>query len=177
MKRIVVAVGVLALVCAATQAQEAKPGPQHQKMHVWIGDWTWEEEVRDSPSEPWYKATWTGQVSLLPGGFFIEFRWKGNLKGREIFVLEIEGYDPIKKTNVTSFFDSLGVMGHVTSAVYSDNREDVEFTQTTADGKTIRCRCTHTFAADFMSLTSSCEKLTDGEWWVFNKGSATKTKE
>ena len=42
MKRMVVALGVLALVCAAAQAQEAEPGADLKKLDVWVGDWAWD---------------------------------------------------------------------------------------------------------------------------------------
>jgi hypothetical protein len=173
----IIAVIVVLISTFTAFGQSAKPGPVHQKMHVWLGDWTWEEEVRDTPTGAWYKTTWTGQVRLMQGGFFNQFRFKGNVKGREVTSLEIEGYDPIKKTNVTSFFDSDGTMGHVTSATYEGNKEEVEWYSVDAIGKRIQARCTWNFSSDSMSLSGSCEQLTDGKWWLFRKNvKAVKTK-
>jgi hypothetical protein len=161
----------------ASFAQPAKPGPEQQKMHVWLGDWVWEAETRDSPTEAWYKGSWTGQVRLMPGGFFIEFRWKGTVKGTEMTLVEIEGYDPVKKVNVTAFFNSDGTMGNVTSAIYKGSTEEVKYTSIDATGKRLEARCTWNFGADSMSLSGSCEQLTDGKWWLFRRViKATKTK-
>ena len=178
MKRMLVALSVLGFVCVAATAQteEAKPGPQHQKMHVWIGDWTFDEETRDSASEPWYKTPATCQTRTLLGGFFLEFRCKVNIKGREIDFLEIESVDPVRKTNVTSFFGSDGTSGHVTSATYVGNKGEVKYTSMAADGKTFEARCTWTFGADSMSVSGSCDRLMDGKWVPFRKLTGTKAK-
>lgn len=172
MKRTVIAVGLIALlfaVASQAQAPAPKPGPEHQKMHVWLGDWTWEEETRDSPSEPWYKIPGTMQVRLMPGGFFIEFRWKVNIKGQEVSGVEIEGYDPIKKVNVTSSFASDGTRGNVTSAVYKGNIEEVSYTDISVDGKKKEARCTWNFAADSMSMSGSCSSSTTASGGLFEK--------
>jgi len=179
MKRSAIAVGlVLLLFAVASQAQAPgpTPGPEHQKMHVWLGDWTIDEETRDSPTEPWYKNTFTMQVRLMPGRFFNEARWKGNIKGQDVSGVEIEGYDPIKKVNFTSFFGSNGWRGGVTSAVYKGNMEEVNYTGMFADGKRIEARCTWNFAADSMSVSGSCDQLSDGKWWPFRKVKGVKVK-
>ena len=174
---ITAAIVVVMLSTAAAPAQSSKPGPEHQRMHVWLGDWVWEEETRDSPTEDWLKSSWTGQARLMPGGFFVESRWKGDVKGQEVTSVEIEGYDPIKKTNVTSYFNSDGTMGNVTSAIYKGNLEEVRYTSIGANGKRFEARCTWNFGADSISLSGSCEQLKDGEWWLFRRVvRATKTK-
>ncbi|UCF39010.1 MAG: DUF1579 family protein [Acidobacteriota bacterium] len=168
--KIVLTIVLLTVVGVATlSALSAQPGPEHEKMHVWLGDWTWEEEIRDSPDDKWYQASWKGQNRLMPGGFFIEFRWKGIVKGAEISMVEIEGYDPAKKTNVTSFFDSQGNMGGVTSASYQGNTEEVEYSSMSPTGEKIQARCTWRFSADANSASGSCERLSDGKWWLFRR--------
>lgn len=160
------------------QAQTAKPGPEHQKMHVWLGDWEWVEESRDSPTDSWQTATWVGQARLMDGGFFVEARWKGTVNGQEVTAVEIEGYDPIKKVNVRTFFESTGTMGTVTSVVYKGNTEEARYTAIDPGGKKIEVRCTWQFSEDSMSLTGSCDQLTDGEWWLFRRAvKATKTRQ
>ena len=179
MKRSAIAVGlVLLLFAVASQAQTPgpKPGPEHQKMHVWLGDWTIDEETRDSPSEPWYKISGTLQVRLMPGGFFNEARWKANIKGQEVSGIDIGGYDPIKKVYFSSGFGSDGSRGGVTSDVYKGNIEEVNYTIMFADGKRMEARCTWNFAADSMSVSGSCEQLTDGKWWPFRKTKLAKVK-
>jgi len=179
MRSIMIVVGMMILVVAVAlnaQAPAPKPGPEHQKMYVWLGDWTWDEEARDSPSGPWYRTPGSMQVRLMQGGFFIEFRWKSNIKGQEVSGVEIEGYDPIKKVNLTSFFASNGARGGVTSAVYKGNVEEVSYAEMSADGKKIEARCTWNFAADALSVSGSCEQLTDGKWWPFRRSKGTKVK-
>ena len=159
------------------QSQAPTPGPEHKKMLVWVGDWTYEEETRDGAGEPWYKAPGKCQVRSILGGFFTEFRCRATVKGTEVDSIEIEGVDPVKKTNVTSFFSSDGASGHVTSAEYVGNKEEVTYTSTTAAGKSFEARCTWTFGADSMSFAGTCDRLTDGKWVPFRRLTGTKTKD
>ena len=55
MKRIVIAVGLMMLlfaVVAQAQTPAPKPGPEHKKMEIWVGDWTFEEEDFATPFAP-----------------------------------------------------------------------------------------------------------------------------
>jgi hypothetical protein len=73
MKHMLVALGVLGFVCAATaavQAQEAKPGPEHKKLEYFVGDWTTEGEAKATPFSPAYKWSGTFSWEWLPGKFF-----------------------------------------------------------------------------------------------------------
>ncbi len=65
MKRMLVAFGVLGFVCAAAQAQEAKPGPELKKLDVWLGEWSYEVEVKESPSGTERRVTGTIQGQRL----------------------------------------------------------------------------------------------------------------
>jgi hypothetical protein len=161
---------------AQAQSQAPQPGPEHKTMLVWVGDWTFEEETRDSASEPWYKTPVSCQVRTILGGFAVEMRCKASIKGKQVDFLEIETVDPVKKTNVTSFFGSDGTSGHVTSATYVGNKEEVKYTSMAADGKTFEARCNWTFGAGSMSMSGACDRLTDGKWVPFRKLTGTKAR-
>lgn len=178
MKRSVLAVAAMLLLGWAAQArsQPAQAGPEQKKMHVWVGDWTFDQEIRDNASEAWYKAPATCQDRMILGGFVLEVRCKATVKGKGVEVLEIGSFDPVKKTHVSSFFDSDGTSGYVTSAAYSGNKMEVQYTSMAADGGAFEARCVWTFGADSMSVSGSCERLTDGKWVPFRKLTGTKAK-
>jgi len=44
------------------------------------------------------------------------------------------------------------------------------------DRKEIMPEASTNFAADSMSMSGSCEQLTDGKWWPFRRAKATKVK-
>ena len=112
MKRSLVAVSILGFVCAATfsQAQEAKPGPELKKLDVFVGDWTWADMVKDSPSGDERRMEGTSEVRRI-GDFFYEFRfqWK-DADGKDMRFTSITGYDPVKKTYFNHAFGSDGRM-------------------------------------------------------------------
>src|SRR5690349_6164094 len=95
--RIVVSV-VVALCSTVLEAQAPKPGPEHQKLQVFVGNWTYEGEVKATPFGPAGKVTGTDRVESL-GGFFVQRNWADKTppqrKGINVF-----GYDPIKKTYI-----------------------------------------------------------------------------
>jgi len=178
MKKIAFAIAVILSIASAARAQTQppQPGPEHKKMLIWVGDWTLVEETRESVSAPWDKAAVSCETQPILGGFFLEYRCKIKAKGREINHVEIESYDPVKKTNVTSFFNSEGVSGHVTFANYVGNKEEIRYTLLDINGKMLEARCTWTFGPDFMSMSGSCDQLTNGKWELFRKMTGTKTK-
>lgn len=176
MKRIALALVVMLAFASTIHAQSPKPNPEQKKFLVWVGSWTGVDERRDSPSEPWYKVPSSLEVRPIFGGLCNEFHWKANVKGQDIETLEVGGYDPAKKTAVSSFFGSDGGLGYVTSATFTGNKLDVKYTYIAANGKTFENRITWTFAADSMSVTGSGESLFDGKWVSARKVSFTKTK-
>ncbi len=160
---------------AYAQTKPPQPGSEHKKMLIWVGNWTFTEEARDSASAPWDKVAVSCQNRPL-GGFFVEARCKINTKGREINHVEIFAFDPLKKTHVTSFFNSDGGSGGVTSGAYVDNKWEFKYTSVDANAKSLEARCSWIFGPDAMSISGSCERLTDGKWDLFRKLTGTKTK-
>jgi hypothetical protein len=176
MKQIALALAVMLAIGSTIHAQSPQPNPEQKKVLVWVGIWTGVEERRDSPSEPWYKIPTSIESRTILGGFGIEWRGKANFKGQDIEWLEVGGYDPAKKTLVSSFFGTDGTLGGATSATFTGNKLDVKYTSIAANGKTSENRMTWTFAADSMSVSGSGETLFEGKWVPTRKLSLTKTK-
>jgi hypothetical protein len=166
MKRTLVALSVLALVCAAAQAQEAKPGADLKKLDIWIGDWTFEDQGKDSESGEEWKAKGTGQLSQM-GEFYI---WRGKTEERDfIYIWE---YDPAKKTYFIKGFLSDGSRGTAT-ATFGEETLAWETTGVTATGEKTRQRCSQDFVAE---PVATCEAFIDGKWTPSVKTTYTKVK-
>ena len=97
-KRAVMAL-LLLLFTASMQAQgpAPKPGPEYKAYEVWLGDWQYEGEAKDSPIGPGGKYSGRTTVRWVLDGWFMEFRSqeRGNLGDLE--VVEFDWYDAAAK--------------------------------------------------------------------------------
>jgi len=179
MKCFAIVASVLSLSAAALVAQQkpemAKPGPEHQKLGAFVGNWTFEGEMKPGPMGPGGKMTGTDRIQWLPGNFFVERRYEGKGPMGEMKGLEILAYDAAKKTYTSNFFDSMGAIGSGTMTVSGDTWN---FTGTGSMGAmTIHDRCSLTFGAGASTLMVKCEMSADGKTWAPSfEGKATKSK-
>jgi hypothetical protein len=154
-------------------AQSSMPPDIRAKMNGYVGTWDVEEQLRDSPggSEKTARGTWEARWAADDR---IEWLSTSTTDGRTVTSVEHEGYDPVMQV-YTYWLSSDGERGHAYDGEWDGNTLRLQFVQTTAEGAQVRGRCTWPYNADFTELASySCEKLTDGEWWVFRSGTATK---
>jgi hypothetical protein len=168
MKRMVFGVCVAVLVFSvALQAQTSgsQPSPEHKKLEVWAGNWTFQGEAKDSPSGPSYKIDCSWQGRWLPGGFFLEIHgtWKG--QSGEDHYLEILGYDPVKKTYFGYVFFESGSLEIYTST-FNDRSCLESGTDYSRDGEAIKWRHAWNFSPDWMAVSGKCEVEADGKWWT-----------
>jgi hypothetical protein len=167
MKRIVIAVVLVVLlfaVSAAAQAPASKPGPEHKKLEIWIGDWTWEELDSATPFGPAGKASGKSSAKWILGGFFVEFRaeWKGTAGPMQ--AIEIDGYDPVTRKFTWNNFASDGSVQTFTYTI-EGNTVSYSGTQVTG-GKQAKIRGTITFTPDLMSNVEKREMSIDGKAWM-----------
>jgi hypothetical protein len=178
MKRFVVAVSIVVLVFAVfawAQTPAPKPGPEHNKVGVFVGHWTYEVEYKASPFGPAGKATGTYDAQMILGGFFIQGHWvekgaSGVVRGFETF-----GYDPMTGNYPQSFYQDDGSKG---SGAYTVNGNIWNYVgASVTGGKKYMVRWTMTFAADLMSITQKFDFSTDGNSWTpFGDQKYTKAK-
>lgn len=167
------------LLCApllSAQAPQApKPGPEHQRLGAFVGNWTFVGELKPGPMGAGGKMTGSDRIQWLPGNFFIERRFEGKGPMGEARGLEIMGYDSAKKAYTYSFFDSTGMMSSGTMTV-SGNTWTASGTSSMA-GKTMQERCSLTFGAGSTSLNIKCDISADGKKFTpMFEGTATKAK-
>jgi len=178
MKRMAVQVAVL-LACAASLSGQAptapKPGPEHERLGVFVGNWTFVGEMKPGPMGPGGKMTGSDRLQWMPGNFFVERRFEGKGPMGQISGLEILGYDAAKKAHTFTFVDSMGSMGAGTMTV-SGNTWTFNGT-TSMGGKSMQERCTLEFGAGGGTLKIACGSSPDGKSFTpMFEGTATKSK-
>jgi len=177
MKRFVLLAGFVASLSAmALQAETPapKPGPEHQKLNVWVGDWTYETEAQATPLGPAGKSAGKMTVRPILGGFFVEFRGEEAGPAGPIQWVEVDGYDALNKTHAWNGF---GSDGSVSSVTYSFDGTTVKYSGTVTLGdKQYKLRGTAVFSADFSSWNEKREISADGKTWIPNfQTKATKS--
>ena len=179
MKRFPLIVGVFVMYAGVLIGQKPpetpKPGPEHQKLSSFVGNWTFEGEMKPGPMGPGGKMTGTDRIQWGPGNFFVERRFEGKGPMGEMRGLEILAYDSVKKVHTFNFFDSMGSTGSGTLTLSGDT-----WTATgigSMGGQTFHDRCTLALGAGGTTLTIKCEMSADGKKWAPSfEGKATKSK-
>jgi Protein of unknown function (DUF1579) len=152
-----------------------KPGPEHQKLGAFVGNWTFDGEMKPGPMGPGGKMTGSDRIQWMPGNFFVERRFEGKGSMGEMKGVEIMGYDAAKKVYTFHSFDNMGMMGSGTMTVKGDTWT-VHGTANMA-GKVIHDRCNLAFGAGATTLMIKCEMSTDGKTYTPSfEGKATKSK-
>ena len=173
---VIVAVVSMSVAAVIAQTQEMpKPGPEHQRLGAFVGNWTFEGEMKPGPMGPGGKVTGADRIEWVPGHFFVQRSYQGKSPMGDMQGLEIFAYDAAKKVYTYTSFDSMGMMGSGTMTV-KDNTWTTTGTSTMGDA-TMRDRCTLDFGAAGSTLAIKCEVSTDGKAWTPTfEGKATKAK-
>ena len=178
MNRTAVALAVV-LACSSTLAGQAppmpKPGPEHQRLGVFVGNWTFAGEMKPGPMGPGGKITGTDRIQWMPGNFVVERRFEGKGPMGQISGLEVMSYDSAKKVYAYNLFDSMGTLGTGTITVSGDTWTFAG--AASMGGKAMQERCSLVFSAGATSLKITCEMSGDGKSWApMIEGTATKSK-
>ena len=159
---------------APVLAQGSIPSEVRTKMAGYVGTWSFEEQVKETPTAAEETVTGTWEARWIYDSL-IEWRGSSTSGSGTSSSVEYEGYDPVMQ-GYTYWFASDGSRGRVYDGEWDGNTFRLQFVEFSADGEVSRGRCTWPYNSDFTALPSySCEKLTDGAWWVFRSGKATKT--
>jgi len=183
MKRFVIAISLVFLVFAVfawAQTPAPKPGPEHQKVRIFAGHWTYEGEYKPGPWGPGGKVSGEYTAQPILGGFFVQGHWTekgplGETRGFETF-----GYNPATNNYLQSQYADDGSIaaGSITVNGNIWSYSGITFFA----GKRYELRNTLTFAADLMSMVMKGELSADGNSWTpfmdftFTKVKATPKK-
>jgi hypothetical protein len=127
----VLAFGVILLPCAALAedaaappkpaellkalAEAGKPGPEHQKLQPFVGDWAVTLKVWTDPSQPPAEAKATVHGQWIMDGRFVQQTLKGECNGKACEGLRLFGYD--KAQNKFTFVQACGICGTISNGL------------------------------------------------------------
>lgn len=156
----------------AAGAQTVAPArPEVQRLAGCVGDWAFEEKTRDSPTAPEETIRGTWHARWL--GDQIEWRARFSAGGKDVTSVEVEGWDPVRKLEYSSWFLSSGTRGSFTGS-WSGTTLVADGSSVSAEGKPGRDRCSWAFASDFSAVDYRCESGEKGKAWVSRTGRAVK---
>ena len=154
--------------------QPVSPTPQMTQLGQLVGKWVYQEEFRAKPDAGWEKGSSQWENRWLGEGVFLETPGSMTFPGgRRVSVAQVYGYDPARKVHFTSYFVSDGTLGTGTWD-WTGAAATEEDTEVAPNGTKTTLRCTSTLSPDSRSMEGSCERSTDGKWWVFRRFKGTK---
>lgn len=174
MRRLLVGMSLLSLVAVgvATAQTEAKSRlPEVERMEGYIGNWVYEETIKESSTGPEQTVKGTWQAQWL-GSQLVEWRSRWTASGTEYTGVELEGWDPEKKRQYSSWFGSDGAHGTL-SGTWDATTLTFDVAGVSAEGKATKARCVFPWG-DFTSVEYRCESKEKGKTWVSRQGKAVK---
>ena len=85
-----------------------KPGPEHQKLGYFIGEWKSEGEMKPGPMGPGGKVTGASKCKWLPGNFFVSCEDSASSPMGQVAGLGVLGYNAAKKAYTWNGFNNMG---------------------------------------------------------------------
>lgn len=173
---------LIAVACFAGAAfaqqpnQPPNPGPEHQKLQLWVGEWTYEGKSQTTFLGPGEKFTGRMTGRSIMNGFGLESIFNEQWPSGETQRVEVDTYDPVTKS-----YPAVDVSsdGSFSQGSFTMNGSVATFESTSvADGKQFKVRGTDAVAPDGMSSTMHGEISVDGKTWVpFFTYKATKVQD
>lgn len=151
----------------AQTAERPKPGPEHQKLAVWVGDWAYEGESKATPLGPAGEIKGTESSRLILDGFVWEDNWRdepmGGHAGRGLILMR---YDPEKQAFVDYWFGNDGSFSSTIHTVKGNVWTGLG-TQTDAKGRRYQAKYVRTLAADAKTIhTVAAYSADNGKTWM-----------
>ena len=167
MRRIAISVALVVLlfaVMAQAQTPTAKPGPEHNRLHVYNGEWTYEGETKATPLGPADKFTGKVTIRMILNGFFQEARFEEKHPSGLFHSILITAYDPVNKKYTA---DSYGSDGSISIGTVAFDGIVWDSSGTLIAGsKQYKVRGKDVLSKDLMSITSTQELSPDGSTWT-----------
>jgi len=160
-----IAVACFAGVAFAQQPnQPPKPGPEQQKLQLWVGEWNYEGESQATFLGPGEKATGRMTGRSILNGFGLETVDIEQSPSGETQTVEVDTYDPVTRSYPYIMVSS---DGSFSQGSFTLNGSVATWDGTSmVDGKRYKDRGTDAVAPDGMSLTKHGEISLDGKTWV-----------
>jgi hypothetical protein len=163
-------------VASAEEPKAPKPGPEHQRLGYFVGNWTTEGEMKASEMGPGGKIAATDKCAWFEGGFAVVCHSDGKTPMGPSKSIGILGYSSEEKVYTYSSVDSSGMTmttvphGTVNGDTWTYNDESM------MGGKKVKSRViikelspsAYTFRMDMQTP--------DGKWATVMESKSTKTK-
>ena len=134
--------------------QNIFPSSKHKLLDAFVGKWSTEGQIHESPLCPAGKIQGTDTYEWFPGGFFLLHHVDVRMGEQQTKVVEIIGYDTSGKTYPMHSFDNQG--NHAVM------QARVEGNTWTFIGESMRF--TGAFSTDGNTITGKWELFNDGKW-------------
>jgi hypothetical protein len=156
-----------AFALSVRAAEQPKPGPEHKKMEVAVGEWTYEGSAEPSPFGPAERYKGKETARMILGGFFLETRDEDKSESGYIFQgVYLQGYDPVTKTYVSHGSENDGTVNSGSTTI-SGNTWTSTGTRADSKGKVYKTKSITTFSSDGQTITSAVEySADDGKTWL-----------
>jgi hypothetical protein len=169
---------VVALSIGAGLAEEhagpPKPTPEHQKLEMWVGDWSGSGELKPGPFGPGGPVSWTEKCAWFgDAGFHVVCKSEGTGPMGPMKGLGIMGYDPEKKVYTHYGVDTHGWMAHSKGNLSGKNWTFQS--KDRMEGKTYHSRFTMNMESP-TRMTFAWEMSEDGENWTVMMEGVTEKK-
>ena len=141
---------------------QARPGPEHRRLGVFLGTWHTTGEVAATASAPAARVDAIDRYEWYPGEFFLVHHADGRVGDEAIKSMEIMGYDPERQCYVAPFFDSSGGFGTEEIRVAGNT-----WTWRGSNVMGVReHRCVAVVSDDGRTVRARHEKSDDGKNWT-----------
>jgi hypothetical protein len=171
------AVWLLGLVIAGPAlAQAPQPGPEHERLGVFVGDWTSEGEMKPSPMGPGGKMSGRDHCEWFEGKFAVVCHSEGSSPMGAMKSLGILGYSAEDGTYTYYGTDNSGMTMTTVAKGTVENDTWTYTDESKMGGMTIKSRYTMKVLSP-SEYTFKWEMLgEDGEWLTAAEGKNTKAE-
>jgi ketosteroid isomerase-like protein len=160
--RLIVVVCFAGVAFAQQPSQPPKPGPELQKLQLWVGEWSYEGENQTTFLGPGEKFTGRMTGRSISNGFGLAI-FDPSPSG-ETQTVEVDTYDPVTKSYP---YISVSDDGSYSQGSFTMSGSVATWEGTSmVNGKRYQDRGTDAVAPDGMSLTRHGEVSEDGKTWV-----------
>ena len=145
-----------------TTMVKAVPGPEHERLSVFVGKWRTEGRTIATAESPAVPILSSDIYEWVPGNFFVVHHWDGTVGDAKAAGIEIIGYDAAAGNYRTHFFDSDGNAG---SEVLTARDRWWTWLGRQVMGAEWH-RCTSVVSQDGNTMTARHERSSDGKTWT-----------
>ena len=167
MRRIIIAVALVMLLFAvalSAQTPAPTPGPEHKRLHVYNGVWTYKGETKETPLGPADQFTGKVTIRMILDGFFQENLFEEKHPSGPFHSILITAYDPVNKKYTANTYGSDGSMS-IGTVTFDGIVWDFSGTLF-AGSRQYKMRGKDVLSKDLMSITSALELSPDGSTWT-----------